>query len=159
MSRVFLDTWERGKLLPKQAELGRWGPGLQNSCEKTFLKTSEGRACPPPFPKVRVELPLSNLSGRDTGECSWGLDLQRNNSAEPCGKPRMAGGEGERERRAAGDTWKIPKASGWGKISLVTTRFVTDAEAISKSRGSFLQDQPGVWPSFQLMTDLCPRAV
>lgn len=72
-------------------------PGLQNNCEKTLLKKSEEHVCPPPFPKV--ELPLSNLSGGGTGGCSWGLDLQRNSSPEPCGKPRMAGGKVERGRQ------------------------------------------------------------
>lgn len=122
--------WIR-KLPPKQAELGRWGSGLQNNCKMTFLKNSKEHAHPPPFPKAQLELPISNLNGRDTGGCSWGLGLQRSNSLEPCGKPGMAGGEVE---WAAGDTWKLPKALGWGRVSLFTSGVVTGTEAVSVHR-------------------------
>lgn len=70
----FFWVHERGreKLPPKQAELGRWGPGLCRTAVKRLLKNRKEHACPPPFPEVCVELPVSYLSGRDTGGCSWG---------------------------------------------------------------------------------------
>lgn len=129
MSRIFLGAWKRGrKILPKQAELDRWDLGYRITV-KTLLRKSKEHVCPPPFSKV--ELPLSNLSGGDTGGCSWGLDLQRNSSPEACGKPRMAGGKVERGKQQDIHE-RYQKTSGWGKISW----FTTDADPISKGRGS-----------------------
>lgn len=88
----------RGKWLPKQAELDRWGPELQKNCKKTFLKNSRVHAHLPLFPEVQLELPVSNLNSRGTGGGSWGLE-QFTGALWEARDGRRRGGESSREYR------------------------------------------------------------
>lgn len=96
----------------------------------TFLKNSKERAHPPPFPKVQLQVPISNLNGRGTGGSSWGLDLHRNNSLS------LVGSQGWlRERwREQLEIHKRYQKLWIGEVSLFTAGVVADIEAVSKIR-------------------------